>query len=61
MIPGKIERREPFAGAKGVVAERFDEVAKELHVQLVILDNEDGFGHAIRPKQLPGRYRAQYP
>jgi hypothetical protein len=32
-----------------VMAEGFDKVPKELHIQLIILDNEDGFGHATRP------------
>ena len=39
------ERLQPLAGLQGLVALGVEQIMKELHVQLVILDNEDLLGH----------------
>src|ERR1700716_1729040 len=45
----EIERLETVAGARGLVAMRFQEIAKELHIQLVVLHDQDGFSHPVPP------------
>ena len=39
------ERLQPFAGLQGLVALGIEQIMKKLHVQLVILDDEDFLGH----------------
>ena len=41
----QIERLEPLRVRHGLVAARLDEVAEELHVELVVLDDHDFFRH----------------
>src|SRR5205814_7483395 len=48
-LADQIERLETIAGAGGLIAMRFQQVAKELHVELVVLHDQDGFGHPVPP------------
>src|ERR1700712_4700608 len=48
----EIERLETVAGARGLIAMRFQQIAKELHVQLIVLHDQDGFCHPSL--QFPG-------
>src|SRR6476661_9988641 len=41
----EIERLETVAGARGLIAVRFQQIAKELHIELVVLHDQDGFCH----------------
>src|ERR1700688_4519501 len=41
----EIERLDPIAGADGLVAVRLQEVVEELHIQLVVLHDQDGLRH----------------
>src|SRR4051812_49017198 len=45
----EIERLEAVAGARGLVAMRLQEIAKELHIELVVLHDQDGFCHPAPP------------
>src|SRR5664279_2292520 len=45
----QIERLDAVAGADGLVAMRFQEVVEELHIQLVVLHDQDGLRHFPRP------------
>src|ERR1700710_773894 len=44
-VSHQIERLEAVAGARGLVAMGLQEIAKELHVELVVLHDQDGFCH----------------
>src|ERR1700709_1418930 len=45
----EIERLEPVAGARGLVAMGLQQIAKELHIELVVLHDQDGFCHPAPP------------
>src|SRR5450755_1153163 len=45
----QIERLDAIAGADGLVAMRFQQVVEELHIQLVVLHDQDGLRHFPRP------------
>src|SRR5688572_33151874 len=45
MLAREIERLDPVAGPDGLVAVRLQQVVEELHVELVVLHDQDGFGH----------------
>jgi len=49
----QIERFQAVAGAHGLVTACFDEVPKELHIELIVLHDQDGFCHPSL--QSPGR------
>ena len=61
-LADEIERLETVAGAGGLIAMRFQQIAKELHVELVVLHDQDGLWPS-RPSLIPrARYgRAQAP
>src|SRR5215204_4470377 len=42
---GELERLDAVAGLQGGVAMRLEEVVEELHIELVVLDDENGFLH----------------
>src|SRR5436305_1181831 len=48
-LSDEIERLVTVAGARCLVAMRFQQIAKELHVELVVFDNQDGFCHPALP------------
>src|ERR1700730_9005100 len=48
-LADEIERLVPIAGARGLIAMRFQQIAKELHVELVVLHDQDGFCHPVPP------------
>src|SRR5665213_1596722 len=48
VLAREIERLDAVAGADGLVAVRFQQVMEELHVELVVLDNQDGLRHPPR-------------
>src|SRR6266478_5027364 len=41
----EIERLETVGGTRGLIAVRFQQIAKELHIELVVLHDQDGFCH----------------
>ena len=45
MLAREIERLDAVAGADGLVAVRLQQVVEELHVELVVLHDQDGLGH----------------
>jgi hypothetical protein len=47
----EIERFETVAGAVGLIAVRLEQIAKELHVELVVFHDQDGFCHPA-PSQM---------
>ena len=51
MGPGQGERLQALAGLQGLIALGVEQIMKKLHVQLVILDDEDFLGHPP-----PGRF-----
>src|ERR1700753_541623 len=46
-LADEIELLVAVAGARGLIAVRFQQIAKELHVELVVLHDQDGLGHPI--------------
>src|SRR3954451_19899999 len=44
-LADEIERLETIAGARSLIAMGLQEIAKELHVELVVLHDQDGFCH----------------
>ena len=56
----EIERLDAVAGADGLVAMRFQEVVEELHIQLVVLHDQDG-PFPRRPPQPGTPWRRQAP
>src|ERR1700712_2426275 len=48
-LADQIERLEAVAGARSLVAMGFQEIAKELHIELVVLHDQDGFCHPAPP------------
>src|SRR4051794_21752666 len=48
-LPHQVERLETVAGARGLVAMGFQQIAEELHIELVVLHDQDGFGHPVPP------------
>ncbi len=55
MLARERERLQPLAGLQRGVTLGVEKVVKELHIQLVILDDEDGLGHRSTCLQ-PGRF-----
>src|SRR5665213_7392 len=49
----EIKRFDPIAGADGRIAVRFEKIVEELHIQLVVLHNQDGFRHLSPPHLSP--------
>ena len=45
VLAREIERLDAVAGADSLVAVRFQEVVEELHIQLVVLHDQDGLRH----------------
>jgi hypothetical protein len=45
MLARKIERLDAVAGSDNVIAMRFQQIVEELHVQFVVLDDQDGLSH----------------
>ena len=45
MLAGKVERLDAIARANGMVAVGFQQIVEELHIELVVLHDEDGLGH----------------
>ena len=45
MLAGQVERLDAVAGAERSVAVRLLQVVEELHVELVVFHDQDGFGH----------------
>src|SRR5216684_781887 len=50
MRTGDLERLHAVLGLQGVVTVRFEQVVEELHVELVILDDENGLRLGARPQ-----------
>src|SRR5437588_686274 len=45
----EVKRLETVGGARGLIAMRFQQIAKELHIELVVLHDQDGFSHPVPP------------
>jgi hypothetical protein len=43
MFPGQPQRIQPFPGLNDVIALRFQQIMKQLHVELIIFDDEYRF------------------
>ncbi len=53
MLAGEIERLDAVARADGVVAMRLQQIVEELHVELVVLHDQDRLGHSRPTSPLP--------
>ena len=47
VFAGNRQRRQTLAGLQGLVTLGFEQIMKELHVQLVVFDNHYLFGHLV--------------
>ena len=45
MLTGEIHRVDSIAGPDGLVSMRFEQIVEELHVKLVVLNDQDFLGH----------------
>jgi hypothetical protein len=50
---GEVERLQPVARANRLVAAGFDQVAKELHIELIVFDDHHLLRHSSRPDAAP--------
>ena len=46
VLAREIQRLDPVAGADGLVAVRLQQIVEELHVELVVLHDQDSLGHS---------------
>jgi len=44
MLARDFERRQPIARLQHAIAVRFEEIVEELHIELVVLDDQNGLG-----------------
>src|SRR6185437_3889544 len=56
VLARKIERFDPVASADGLITVGLQQVVEELHIQLVVLDDQDGLRH-LSPPHLSARRR----
>ena len=49
VLAGEIERLDAVARADGLVAVGLQQIVEELHVELVVLHDQDGLGHSPAP------------
>ena len=54
MLAREIERLDAVARAHRCIAMRFQQIVEELHIELVVLHNQDGFRHPPFPSPVPG-------
>ena len=54
---GKIERFDAVAGSYGLIAMGFQQVVEELHIELIVLHDQDRLGFGIHA-QVSGAVRA---
>src|SRR5215469_5271546 len=52
MLAREVERLDTVARCQGGITVRFQQIVEELHVELVVLHNQDGFGHPRFPYSL---------
>src|SRR5882672_10015351 len=48
-LANEIKCLETVAGTRGLIAMRFQQIAEELHIELVVLHDQDGFCHPVPP------------
>src|SRR5437773_917071 len=48
-LADEVKRLETVARTPGLIAMRFQQIAKELHIELVVLHDQDGFRHPSPP------------
>ena len=53
VLARQADRLHAAPGLQGLVAMRFEQIMKELHVQLIILDDQNLFLHLIPPRRPP--------
>src|SRR5690348_4403757 len=59
MLAREVQCLDTVAGTDGLVAVRFQQIVEELHIELVVLHDQDGLGHpALR---LPNLWRSMAP
>src|SRR6185312_10606513 len=67
VLTREVERLDTVSRSDGLIAMRFQQIVEELHVQLVVLHNQDGLGHsppltpfspAPGPRRMSGRETA---
>ena len=46
MLAGKVHRIDPVAGADGLVAMGLQQIVEELHIELIVLHDQDSLGHS---------------
>src|ERR1700693_227613 len=46
MLAGQLQRLDTVAGTPRRIAVRFQQIVKELHIELVVLHDQDGLGHS---------------
>ena len=46
MLARKIHRVDPVAGADGLIAMRLQKIVEELHIELIVLHDQDSLGHS---------------
>src|SRR5947209_13391177 len=54
MLACEIERLDPVAGSDGLITVRLQQVMEELHVELIVLHDQDSLGHFGPPATPPG-------
>ena len=62
MLAREIERLDAVARADGGVAVRLQQVVEELHIELVVLHDQDGLGHprlTCPKRKFPGSKRPE--
>src|SRR5262249_54638148 len=47
MLAREVKRLDPVASADSTVTLRFEEIVEELHVELVVFHDQDGFWHSL--------------
>ena len=55
MLTRQVERFDAVAGCQSGITVRFQKIVEELHIELVVLHNQDGFGHPRFPYALSRR------
>src|SRR6476620_5529719 len=59
VLAGEIERLNTVAGADGLVTMRFKKVVEELHVELVVLHDQDGLWHSRSRPFVPNAHKSR--
>ena len=58
MLARKRQHFVPAPGLEHAIAPRLEEVVEELHIKLIVLDDQDDLRHGVRPKGARDRARS---